>query len=218
VLADLLRAQGVTVTGDPGEGRAPDGLPALASVKSPPLSDVIGEMLRESDNNTAELLVKELGRRFGKAGSTNAGMDVLRDSLAGIKLAPAQLRAVDGSGLDRSDLASCSLLTAVLATAGETGPIGAGLAVAGETGTLSDRFDDNPAAGRLRAKTGFLDGVVALSGWLGGTRGGDLVFTFLANGLPVPSEKSAYGSQERLGAVLTTYPEAPPADELAPGE
>jgi D-alanyl-D-alanine carboxypeptidase len=81
---------------------------------------------------------------------------------------------------------------------------------------LSDRFANNPAAGRLRAKTGFLDGVVGFSGWMDATRGDDLTFAFLANGLPIPSEKSAYGSQERLGAALATYPEAPSADELAP--
>jgi D-alanyl-D-alanine carboxypeptidase/D-alanyl-D-alanine-endopeptidase (penicillin-binding protein 4) len=217
VLADLLRAQGVTVTGEAGQARAPADLPALATVKSPPLAEVVGEMLRESDNNTAELLVKELGRRFGKAGSTAAGLTVIKSALADAKLPSAELEAVDGSGLDRSDLASCNLLVDILGASGAKGPIATGLAVAGVTGTLSDRFDNNPAAGRLKAKTGFLDGVVALSGWVEATRGDELRFAFLANGLPIPSEKPAYGSQERLGAALASYPEAPAADELAPG-
>jgi D-alanyl-D-alanine carboxypeptidase/D-alanyl-D-alanine-endopeptidase (penicillin-binding protein 4) len=91
-----------------------------------------------------------------------------------------------------------------------------GLAVAGRTGTLADRFVRNPAAGRLRAKTGFLDGVVALSGFVDGTRGGELLFTFLANGLPIPTEGPGYGAQEKLGAVLASYPDAPAATELAP--
>jgi D-alanyl-D-alanine carboxypeptidase/D-alanyl-D-alanine-endopeptidase (penicillin-binding protein 4) len=216
LLADLLRAQGVVVDGAAGSGRAPSGLSAIASVKSPPLQEVVGEMLRESDNNTAELLVKELGRRFADAGSTAAGLGVVSQTLAAAKLPGAELRAVDGSGLDRSDRASCNLFARILATNKPDGPIAKGLSVAGETGTLADRFDGNPAAGRLRAKTGFLDGVVGLSGFIDATRGDPLLFSFLANDLPVPTEKPGYAAQERLGAALATYPEAPSEDELAP--
>jgi D-alanyl-D-alanine carboxypeptidase/D-alanyl-D-alanine-endopeptidase (penicillin-binding protein 4) len=216
IFTDLLRAQGVVVTGEPGAGKAPGGLASIASVRSPPVKDIVGEMLRESDNNTAELLVKELGRRFANAGTTAAGLGVVGDSLARAKLPSAELKAIDGSGLDRSDLATCNLFAQILATTGYDGPITAGLAVAGETGTLADRFDHNPAAGRLRGKTGFLDGVVALSGWMDGTRGGELLFSFLANGLPIPTEKPGYGAQERLGAILAGYPESPAAAELQP--
>jgi D-alanyl-D-alanine carboxypeptidase/D-alanyl-D-alanine-endopeptidase (penicillin-binding protein 4) len=216
VFTDLLRAQGVVVAGEAGSGRAPTGLATLAKVQSPPVRDIVGEMLRESDNNTAELLVKEMGRRFANAGTTAAGLGVVRDSLAGAKLPAAELQAVDGSGLDRSDLASCNLFTQILAAAGTDGPIATGLAVAGQTGTLSDRFGHNPSAGRLRAKTGFLDGVVALSGWVDGTRGGALLFSWLANGLPIPTEKPGYGAQERLGAILASYPDAPAAAQLGP--
>jgi D-alanyl-D-alanine carboxypeptidase/D-alanyl-D-alanine-endopeptidase (penicillin-binding protein 4) len=216
VFTDLLRAQGVIVAGEPGAGKAPAGLAQVASVHSPPMRDIVGEMLRESDNNTAELLVKELGRRFANAGTTTAGLGVIRDSLSRGKLPAAEVRAVDGSGLDRSDLATCNLLASILERANHAGPIADGLAVAGETGTLADRFERNPAAGRLRAKTGFLDGVVALSGWMDGTRGGELLFSFLANGLPIPTERPGYGAQERLGAILARYPESPPANELQP--
>lgn len=216
LFTDLLRAQGVVVAGEAGSGKAPAGLTGIASVRSPAVRDIVGEMLRESDNNTAELLLKELGRRFGSGGSTAAGLGVIRDSLERAKLPGNELQAVDASGLDRSDRASCNLFASILEAAGRKSPIAAGLAVAGKTGTLADRFDNNPSAGRLRAKTGFLDGVVALSGWVDGARGGELLFSFLANGLPVPTERPGYGAQERLGAILASYPEAPPAPDLAP--
>jgi D-alanyl-D-alanine carboxypeptidase/D-alanyl-D-alanine-endopeptidase (penicillin-binding protein 4) len=173
-------------------------------------------MLRESDNNTAELLTKELGRREASQGTTAAGVGVVRATLAGAKLPVSDLTAVDGSGLDRSDRASCRLFAEILAVSGEDGPIADGLAIAGETGTLAKRFVNHPAEGRLRAKTGFLDGTVGLSGWMDGTRGGDLLFAFLANGLPLPTEPPAQEVQEALGAALATYPEVPPANELSP--
>jgi D-alanyl-D-alanine carboxypeptidase/D-alanyl-D-alanine-endopeptidase (penicillin-binding protein 4) len=216
VLADLLRAQGIVVAGAPGAGRAPAGLTTIASVKSPPVREIVGAMLRESDNNTAELLVKEMGRRFADAGTTTAGIGVVRDTLASAKLPAAELQAVDGSGLDRGDRASCNLFAGILAADGPDGTIARGLAVAGETGTLADRFEGHPAEGRLRAKTGFLDGVVGLSGFVEAVRGDQLLFSFLANDLPVPTERPGYAAQERLGAALATYPEAPLEDQLDP--
>ena len=216
LFADLLRAQGVVVSGAPGAGKAPTGLAPVASVKSPPVKEIVGAMLRESDNNTAELLVKELGQRFANAGTTTAGLGVIRDTLAAAKLPATEVEAVDGSGLDRGDRATCNLLAGILAEDGPDGAIASGLAVAGETGTLADRFDNHPAQGRLRAKTGFLDGVVGLSGFIEPARGDQLLFSFLANDLPVPTERPGYAAQERLAAALVTYPEAPAETELQP--
>jgi D-alanyl-D-alanine carboxypeptidase/D-alanyl-D-alanine-endopeptidase (penicillin-binding protein 4) len=216
VLTDLLRGAGVIVTGPPGQGRAPSGQVKIAGVRSHPVKDLVAEMLTESDNNTAELLTKELGRRFARQGTTAAGLGVVRDTLAAADLPVDHLTAVDGSGLDRGDRASCRLFADILAIDGDDGPIGTGLSVANQSGTLRKRFVGNPAAGRLRAKTGFLDGVVGLSGWVDALRGDDLLFSFVANGLPVPTEGPAQHVQERLGAALATYPEAPPPEELGP--
>lgn len=215
ILTDLLRARGVTVAGEPTAGQPPSGLVKVAHVSSLPVAEIVGEMLRESDNNTAELLVKELGKRFGGAGTTAAGLEVIRSTLADSGLAVDGLTTIDGSGLDRADRASCRLLMDALAGAGPDGDLARGLPVAGRTGTLATRFRGSPVVDRLQAKTGSLDGVTALSGYLDGTRGGDLVFAFIANGLPVPTERLGQGLQERLGAVLATYPEAPLSEEIA---
>ena len=215
VLTDLLRARGVTVAGEPTAGQPPAGAVKVAHVNSLPVAEIVGEMLRESDNNTAELLVKELGKRFGGGGSTAAGLDVIRSTLAESGLAVDGLTTIDGSGLDRGDRASCQLLMDALAGAGPDGDLARGLPVAGRTGTLATRFRGSPVVDRLQAKTGSLDGVTALSGYLDGTRGGDLVFSFIANGLPVPTDRLGQGLHERLGAVLATYPEAPASEEIA---
>ncbi|HVE46087.1 MAG TPA: D-alanyl-D-alanine carboxypeptidase/D-alanyl-D-alanine-endopeptidase [Acidimicrobiales bacterium] len=215
VLTALLRARGVVVDGGPGEGQAAQGAPVLAEIRSLPVRLLVGQMLRESDNLTAELLVKELGQRFAGAGTTVAGLGVLRETLASASLPVEHLTTVDGSGLDRSDRASCTLLMAALQSARSDGHLAAGFPVAGRDGTLAKRFQGNPAAGRLRAKTGALAEVAALTGYVDSTAGGPpLAFAFLINGLP----RDALGRalQEQLGALLASYPEAPAPDLLAP--
>lgn len=213
-LAALLQARGVVVAGGVGEGKAPDG-PPLAHVESPPLSEVVGEMLRESDNLTAEMLVKELGYRLAGDGSTAAGLKVVRDALTKAGLDVTDLVTLDGSGLDRSDRATCGLLLTALKRAGASGPVAAGLPVAAKTGTLAKRFDGSPAAGRLRAKTGSLDGVTALTGYVDEAgKSQPLAFAMLANNLPRDAVGRAL--QDQVGAALARYPDAPAPDALAP--
>jgi serine-type D-Ala-D-Ala carboxypeptidase/endopeptidase (penicillin-binding protein 4) len=212
VLAGLLRARGVTV-GDTGAARAPATTTRVTSIESPPLSDVVAEVLENSDNLAAELLVKELATKPGVPGSTNAGLAVIEERLrqmAGVS--PEEVDAVDGSGLDRSDKASCSVLQRVVAT----GPpqLNDGLPIAGRNGTLHRRFIGTPAAGKVRAKTGSLEGVVGLSGLATGQNGRNIAFSLIANDLP--SASAGAGLQDRVVNVLATYPRAPAPEELGP--
>jgi D-alanyl-D-alanine carboxypeptidase/D-alanyl-D-alanine-endopeptidase (penicillin-binding protein 4) len=214
VLTTLLRARGVVVAGEPGVEVAPADAVVLGSVPSAPMAEVVAQMLRESDNLTSELLVKELGRRFGGGGSWAEGLAVLRATLLGAGLAVDGLTAVDGSGLDRSDRATCRLLTAATARAGPGSDLVTGFPVAARTGTLAERFVNSPLAGKLRAKTGSLDGVVGLVGYVESAAGGSVLFSLLANELP----RDALGRalQEKVGIILTAYPDAPSPEELAP--
>jgi D-alanyl-D-alanine carboxypeptidase/D-alanyl-D-alanine-endopeptidase (penicillin-binding protein 4) len=216
VLTDLLRGRGVLV-GEPGAGAVPLEATAVASVQSPPLPEIVGEMLRESDNMTAEVLTKELGRRFGAAGSWAEGTKVIRETVAEAGLPAEGYAAVDGSGLDVSDRLSCALLMDALDLAGPSGPVADGLAVAGRTGTLALRFKGNPAEGRLRAKTGSLNFVVGLVGFVSAADERTLEFALLANDLPDRTE-SGRALQERVGGILAQYPKAPPPSRLAPIE
>jgi len=210
----LLQARGIQVGGAPGRGVAPAGAP-VASVTSPPLQDEVTEILRESENDGAEEVVKELGVRFGGAGTTPAGLAVLRTVLDGAHLPTSQLTAVDGSGLDRGDRVSCQMLVDALQVAGPAGPLSAALPVAARNGTLGKRFVNTPAAGRLRAKTGSLSGVDALSGFVDqGAGGPPLAFSLLANNLP--SDAAGRALESRVGQALAAWPEAPAASSLGP--
>lgn len=216
VFTELLRARGVVVAGAARAGRLDNlgGSHLVSTLPSVPIRSMVGEMLRESDNTTAEVLTKELGRRAGE-GTWTAGVGALRDAMAAEGLPVEGFAAVDGSGLDRSNRATCALLIAALVRSGATGAIADGLPVAGQTGTLATRFIGHPAAGRLRAKTGSLDGVAALSGFMPLTEDtAPLAFALLAN--EVPREAIGRALQERVAAVLASYPDAPSIDELSP--
>lgn len=215
VLTDLLKGRGVLIDGPAGQSATPAGAATISELRSPPVKDVVAEMLKESDNTTAEVLTKELGRRVAGSGTTAAGVKAIRDVLAANHLPVDQLTSVDGSGLDRSDRATCGLLLAALDTGDAHGPLQSGLPTAAQEGTLTKRFKDNPAAGRLRAKTGSLDGVVALTGFVDAPdQTPPLVFSLIVNDLP----KDAIGRtlEESVGAILARYPEAPVPTVLAP--
>jgi len=212
VLATLLKARGVTV-GETGAGKAPAATTLLTTIESAPLRDVVAEILQNSDNLGAEMLLKELGARPGTPGTTAAGLAAVTAFL-GVTAGPGVegMATVDGSGLDRSDRVTCALLQGVLGQAGPAGPLTTGLAVAGRNGTLFRRFLGTSAAGKVRAKTGSLEGVSALAGFATARDGRTLTFSLVANDLPNASTGSAL--QDKVVNVLAGYPRAPGVEEL----
>lgn len=216
VLTDLLRARNVAVGAAPRHATAAAGDHAHLVTTQPSLSvaEIVAEMLRESDNSTAEILVKELGHRAGE-GSWARGLESVRAALKDEGLSVDALRTVDGSGLDRNDRATCRLVLDAVTDGGPEGPVAEGLAVAAQTGTLTLRFQGHPAAGRLRAKTGSLLGVAALAGYLPVEDDPPLAFALIAN--EIPREPVGRALQERVAEALTRYPEAPPAASIEPG-
>jgi len=179
---ELLRERGVTVGGASTSGPAPSAGVDVASIESRPLRDLVGGMLRESDNGTAELLVKEIGYRRSGVGSTAAGAAAVQAALAERGLPVTGSTIADGSGLSALDRVSCALL----ASAVSSGPdaLRVALPVAARDGTLRNRFVGTPVAGRLRAKTGSLDGVAALAGVAENVAGERIDFSYIVNGLP----------------------------------
>ncbi len=214
VFTELLRARGVVVAGDPAGGTAPAGSVEIAQLASPTVAELVADLIRESDNGTAELLVKELGVRSSAEGSTVAGLKVIAASLREMGVAPEGIHLVDGSGLDPTNRITCTALQELASAMDAGGPIDRGLAVAGFSGTLTKRFLDSPVKGRLRAKTGSLNHVAALVGRVEGGSGTVLTFTQVVNDI----DTLAVGRrlQDDLGAVLATYPDVPALDALAP--
>lgn len=213
-LRKALAAVGITVDG-PTARQAPRATNVLAKLESASFKVVVAEMLRESDNNTAELLLRELAVAAGTRPGTRAAGALERvASLAKLGVAKNAVKAIDGSGLDRSDKASCAALLATLTT--EPGGIDLEdlLAIAGKDGTLSDRFLGSALNGKLRAKTGSLENVTALVGLADRTAPTKLRFAFISNATFTDAGGKAL--QDRLVELLATYPEAPKAATLAP--
>ena len=207
---DRLLIRGIQIGGPPATGVAPAGGAAVAKLSSASLDTIVGEMLADSDNQIAELLTKELGRRAGTGGTTKAGAAAIQAHVTALGLPIAGTRVVDGSGLDPTNRVTCDELVAALQlNGGIDSPMGAALPVAGQSGTLSARFRGTPAQGRLRAKTGTLANVTALAGFMPLTEGGTATFAYVANGQPV--DASVLAAQDLLVAVLAGYLKACPA-------
>jgi D-alanyl-D-alanine carboxypeptidase/D-alanyl-D-alanine-endopeptidase (penicillin-binding protein 4) len=216
VMTQLLVERGVVVAGPPIAGSAPATASEVLAVPSLPVEGLVQEVLRYSDNTTAELLVKEIGKVRGGEGSTAAGTAAVLSWATEVGLPVEGVVMLDGSGLSYENLVTCDLLGAVLRRDGPDGTLATGLAVPGQPGTLEDRFAAGEWPERLRAKTGTLNTVAALSGWLLTRPGASLDFEILLN----TGERRVAGDdlafQQRVLEVLLDHPVAPPVTEAGP--
>ena len=180
----LLHKKGIEARGAT-EGRAWPRSVVLATIYSPPLSQIIQFMDHWSDNFTAEMVLKTLGYKMLGHGTTRAGASVVRRDLAAAGVPLAGVRIVDGSGLSRLDRVTGAELTTLLVRIWNDPPIRkvvwASLPVAGQAGTLQNRFLDTPHHSLVRAKTGTTDLASALSGYIGRR----YAFVTIENGEPV---------------------------------
>jgi D-alanyl-D-alanine carboxypeptidase/D-alanyl-D-alanine-endopeptidase (penicillin-binding protein 4) len=202
-LANALKAAGVTVQGHSGAATTPAGAATLAQVQSPTIAQLLGLMLPPSDNFFAETLVKDLGARYGGAGTTAAGAAVVSNTIG--TLLGIHPHVVDGSGLSEEDSTSAYQVAELLVGLAGT-PIGAVLrehmAVAGRTGTLELRMRNTGAAGRCQGKTGTLTGVSNLVGYCQAADGHTLVFAIFTDNIPT---ESAHTFQDHMAITVANY-------------
>ncbi len=188
-LVEALRAERIQVPRRVRLATAPSGMALLASRSSPPLAHVISEMGKNSNNFVAEMLLKVLGaERVGRPGSSEHGAAAALQALKRLGVSPAGLHIVNGSGLFGNGRVAAGQLTKLLAAMysepGLRPEYVAQLAVGGVDGTLARRLRQLPAPRILRAKTGTLDNVIALSGYvLGRTPERVMAFSVLCNGV-----------------------------------
>ncbi|HEX6231187.1 MAG TPA: D-alanyl-D-alanine carboxypeptidase [Actinomycetota bacterium] len=197
-LTDRLQRLGVRVTGEPGSGAAPGGLTDLAEVGSPPIARLLTRTLRRSDNFAAEVLGKRLGAEVvGAPGTIEKAATALRTWVAEHG---AEFTLLDSSGLSYDNRVTAAGMVQLLWEAeGSTwgGRLRRALPAGGQ-GTLRDRL---PTV-RLRAKTGTLTGVSALSGWVYAERLGAWVeFSILCAGM---SKSQAAPIEDRIVRVMHT--------------
>jgi D-alanyl-D-alanine carboxypeptidase/D-alanyl-D-alanine-endopeptidase (penicillin-binding protein 4) len=131
------------------------------------------------------MLLKQLGRQFGRGGSWPEGLDVERRFLIdSMRIDSTQFSLSDGSGLSSSNLISPLAFTQVLRYMRRHrnyAVFAAGLPVAGGAGSLRTRFVGTPLAGKVRAKTGSIARVNSLSGYIELGQGKTLTFSVQAN-------------------------------------
>lgn len=194
-LRKALIANGIDVRGpavDIDDLEAPphvaDAVPLLVH-RSPPLHTLAGTMMKVSQNQYAETLLKTLGAQVGTP-TFEGGRDVVLRLLDEWGIAAEQLVLADGSGLSRYNLISAEALTAVLARVAQSpaleGPFRAALPVAGGPGMLSSRLVGTPAAGAVQAKTGSMRHTRSIAGYARTADGEPLAFAILANNYGVP--------------------------------
>jgi serine-type D-Ala-D-Ala carboxypeptidase/endopeptidase (penicillin-binding protein 4) len=196
-----LRLAGIRVNGRAKVGVADPTAEELATTSSAPLSQIVRFMNRDSDNFTAEILLKQLGAIDEGAGTSAAGAKVVGRVLAASAIPLAGVRIVDGSGLSPRNRLTAAALIALLVTAWHDPLMHPAfvrsLAVAGVNGTLEHRMERPPARGAVLGKTGTTRESSALSGYVRGR----FAFAVLQNGGPV-SHFWARRAQDRFAGVL----------------
>jgi D-alanyl-D-alanine carboxypeptidase/D-alanyl-D-alanine-endopeptidase (penicillin-binding protein 4) len=212
-LRTMLVQRGVEVGGGASAGRAPNGTTEVAGLDSASIRDLVGQMLAESDDTTAELLTKELGLAVSGEGTTAAGTKAIVDRLTADGLPVDGLVLNDGSGLDEGNRLGCGLLSAILDRAGPDSELAKLLPVAGENGTLRPRMRRTPAQGQVYAKTGTLDHVNALAGFARTSGGTPLTFVYSVVGDDQPR---GYIPIDEFAIALVTSAAGPDVEQLAP--
>ncbi len=180
-----LVAEGLQVAGDSVDiddlSPKPDlaGARTLAARRSPPLAQVATSMMKVSQNQYAELLLKTIG-----------GKQIERERLRALGIADDSYIIADGSGLSRYNYVTAETIVRILQIFHER-PAGASafvatLPIAGRDGTLARRLIGTPAEGKVRAKSGTIDNVRAISGYVEDGDGETLVFSIIASNFSVP--------------------------------
>jgi PBP4 family serine-type D-alanyl-D-alanine carboxypeptidase len=189
------------VLGGASVGEVPVDAITVATIHSPPISRLVRYMDQQSDNFTAEMLLKQLGLLQAERGTTAAGAQTVM-RLLGVDGIPMQgVRFVDGSGLSLLDRITVTALVEILRGLYVDPTLRpfllAALPVAGESGTLSDRMKSAPLRGNVLAKTGTTREASALTG----IAKGRYVFAVVQNGYPL-MYRWARIAQDRFARVL----------------
>ena len=203
--SDALTARGIPAT--LGERKvAGDTASVLTSIKSATVTDIVERMITTSNNTMAEFLAHHIGGANGEY-TYESGAKATTEALTAAQIDLTGVTILDGSGLSRSNQASAKSLVSALSYANSSEGAAwsnlSGLPVAGISGTLVDRYDvGEPGRGTVRAKTGTLSKVVALSGTLVDASGDVLIFTFIANEVPSGTKQGEAALDEVVKALV----------------
>lgn len=189
ILKYMLEQKGIQVVGSVREGSVPESAVHLYRAKSKPLSELVLLMNKKSINFIAEQLTKHLGAvKYGVPGSTEKGVRAFGDFLRSIGIADGTYVLENGSGLSDEIRLTSKQLATILAAAYRSEKLGEVLSdsfpILGVDGTTKRWRVDSSIHGVARAKTGTLNGVSTLAGFVPTKSGRMAAFAIFANGLP----------------------------------
>ena len=184
VFSALWTELGGTVQGKWREGSAPANQAAFASRLSPPLSEVIRDINKFSNNTMARQLFLTLGTTDGQQGNIARGSAAVQQWLEKQQLQFAELVLENGAGLSRKERLSAQHLADILQRAAHSpfsAELEASLPILGMDGTVKKRFKDSEIAGHAHLKTGTLEGVKSIAGYIHGKSGKQWIMVFIIN-------------------------------------
>lgn len=206
---DALVRKGIVVDGGVADSIAPMPfkLDTLFVYVSPPLRDILPVLMKPSQNQVAELVLKTIGLERGGLGTADSAKSVVARQLLAWGAEADGFKLADGSGLSRHNLLTPETLVNVLDGMQRDTAFAVfynSMPVAGVDGTLKDRMKGTPAEGNVHAKTGSIGAARSLSGYVTTADGERLIFSVMANNWTTPGN-AVVSVIDQIAVALAVY-------------
>lgn len=206
-----LRESGIRISGNPSTSRLektamPGKVTPVTETVSPTLAELIMVLNHESVNLIAEHLTKELGRKFKNNGSTDAGIEVIKEFLKSAGVYTNGIFLEDGSGLSPLNAINTREMVRLLVYMKNKGihfnEFISSFPEAGKEGTLANYFKDPVFEKRLMAKSGSMTRVRSFAGYFTTKSGKDMVFSIIINNYSGPASTIISGIEDNIKELI----------------
>ena len=187
----------------------PFKMDTLFVLVSPPLRDILPALMKPSQNQIAEILLRTIGLERGGVGTADSARKIVGQQLLAWGVQPDGFVIRDGSGLSDQDLLTPETIVRVLDRIQRDTAFAAyynSMPIAGVDGTIDTRMKGTPAEGNVHAKTGTLSKARSLSGYVTTADGERLIFSILANNTTAPGSAVTHVA-DVIAAALAGYRE-----------
>lgn len=208
-LNDALIRKGITLDAGVLDSILPTPIKmdTLFTFTSLPMRNIIPALMKPSQNQIAEILLKTIGLERGGMGTADSARKIVGQLLLSWGVQQDGFVIRDGSGLSRHDMLTPETIVRVLDRIQRDTAFAVfynALPIAGIDGTLENRMKGTPAEGNVRAKTGSISYARSLSGYVTTADGERLIFSILANNWVTPSSVVT-GIMDRIAVALAVF-------------
>jgi D-alanyl-D-alanine carboxypeptidase/D-alanyl-D-alanine-endopeptidase (penicillin-binding protein 4) len=185
----------------------PIKMDTLFTFTSLPMRNILPALLKPSQNQIAEILLKTIGLERGGMGTADSARKIVGQQLLAWGVQPDEFVIRDGSGLSRHDLVTPETLVRVLDRIQQDTAFAVfynALPIAGVDGTLKDRMKGTPAEGNAHAKTGSISNARTLSGYVTTADGERLIFSIMASNWTGPTS-AVTSVADQIVSALAAY-------------